>query len=784
MALELLAVWGVAQAAGFLFKPVLEDFAKDVVKDKAKDYVKGCFGNVFKSLHKDTLQKALANALKELLQLLQDELLDAGLAEKEVAAWNNDVKEFVRSKGVQTAMRQAFTTSDAAIDAGLLAQAWQEMAGPHPLPNIFDWSRIAKRFSRAVRSLRESDTELRQILQAQAAAESSQAQRQMGALPVDFELESYREALLESHRHLKLELLDTTGASYKVQLNSVFVPQSVRDCQEYVPQYFELPREHKLRLRQSGDLEEDLLRQSEEMIEERRQIYRDQSPRSVWELVNDDRAGNLVILGDPGSGKSTLLKAMALDWAQVDDATERYARPLPLLIELGSYDRWECASGKSFVRYLQDAQTTHRLDQFQLDRVLQRRGGAVLLLDGLDEIFDRNRRKDALNSIHEFSNKYRDTRIIVTSRVIGYEQRQLSDAGFSHFMLQDLDEAQIADFLDRWYATFVPDARERKAKQERIADSIKESRAIRELADNPLLLTMMSFLNLHQVLPRDRVKLYERMTEVLLHQWDFERLGIKGVVEYPEKAEMLRRLAHLMQNAPAGLKGNIIAGDELKKIFRKYLQDELGLPNAYDATNKLLEQLRERNFILCHLGADKYAFVHRTFLEYFCAAALVRQALKEDSSLEFLKTEVFGKRWPDESWHEVLRLIAGMDEQVPVEYVAATIDYLLEQESEDESFHNIFLAADCCREVRNPRMLGNVWLRVGLALENLLNYRFLSHTFSSDPEHNRQVNIDARILAALVDQQFIDDPINWLKDCARNHNSFRAFAKSVMLKRS
>lgn len=594
----------------------------------------------------------------------------------------------------------------------------------------------------------------------------------MGALRVDFELESYREALLESHRHLKLELLDTTGASYKVQLNSVFVPQSVRDCQEYVPQYFDLPREHKLRLRQSGDLEEDLLRQTEEMIEERRQIYRDQSPRSVWELVNDDRAGNLVILGDPGSGKSTLLKAMALDWAQVADATERYARPLPLLIELGSYDRWECASGKSFVRYLQDAQTTHRLAQDQLDQVLRRRDGAVLLLDGLDEIFDRNRRKDALNSIHEFSNRYRDTRIIVTSRVIGYEQRQLSDAGFSHFMLQDLDEAQIADFLERWYATFVLDARERKAKQERIANSIRESRAIRELADNPLLLTMMSFLNLHQVLPRDRVKLYERMTEVLLHQWDFERLAIKGVVEYPEKAEMLRRLAHLMQNAPAGLKGNIIAGDELKKIFRKYLQDELGLPNAYEATNKLVEQLRERNFILCHLGADKYAFVHRTFLEYFCAAALVRQALKEDSSLEFLKTEVFGKRWPDESWHEVLRLIAGMDEQVPVKHVAAIIDYLLVQTSADFTFHNVFLAADCCREVRTPKALGESLNKTATALQELLQFDFPHSYKLSQLEYEQRYLVRAKVVSYLANALFLGDTRMWLRDRATHDNDW------------
>ena len=43
----------------------------------------------------------------------------------------------------------------------------------------------------------------------------------------------------------------------------------------------------------------------------------------------------------------------------------------------------------------------------------------------------------------------------------------------------------------------------------------------------------------------------------------------------------------------------------------------------------MIGQLRERNFILCYVGVDNYAFVHRTFLEYFCASEFVRQFEKE-----------------------------------------------------------------------------------------------------------------------------------------------------------
>jgi predicted NACHT family NTPase len=72
--------------------------------------------------------------------------------------------------------------------------------------------------------------------------------------------------------------------------------------------------------------------------------------------------------------------------------------------------------------------------------------------------------------------------------------------------------------------------------------------------------------------------------------------------------------------------------------------------------------LRKRNFILCflgydYLGNDYYGFVHRTFLEYFCAWEFVNRFGKHTLTEEQLKTEVYEEHWQDESWHEVLRLI-------------------------------------------------------------------------------------------------------------------------------
>ena len=75
----------------------------------------------------------------------------------------------------------------------------------------------------------------------------------------------------------------------------------------------------------------------------------------------------------------------------------------------------------------------------------------------------------------------------------------------------------------------------------------------------------------------------------------------------------------------------------------------------------MIQQFRERNFILSLYGANLYGFVHRAFLEYFCASAFVWKFEKtKELTIEQLKTDVYGKHWEDQSWHEVLRLICGM----------------------------------------------------------------------------------------------------------------------------
>ncbi len=74
-------------------------------------------------------------------------------------------------------------------------------------------------------------------------------------------------------------------------------------------------------------------------------------------------------------------------------------------------------------------------------------------------------------------------------------------------------------------------------------------------------------------------------------------------------------------------------------------------------------------------------------------------------SLEVLKDDIYGKHWNDETWQEVLRLIAGM---IPASFAGDLVESLLLVDGEAEKFRNLFLAYDCLKEVRDRSLLADV----------------------------------------------------------------------------
>jgi predicted NACHT family NTPase len=406
-------------------------------------------------------------------------------------------------------------------------------------------------------------------------------------------------------------------------------------------------------------------------------------------------------------------------------------KPIPLLIELRTYirnrDSHQC---KDFLEFFhQSSGAICHLNQHQLhDRL--KAGKAFMMFDGLDEVFDPGKREDLITDIIRFTNDYPQVRVVVTSRPIGYKPQRLRDANFRSFMLQDLDAKQIGEFINRWHDLTFNNEVDKQKKCDRLQTAIASSAAILELAGNPLLLTMMAILNRNQELPRDRPELYNQASRLLLYQWDFERELVEDekldpkTIDYKDKQAILRQVAYQMQANEKGLAGNLISADNLEKILTDYLKS-IEFSDARDKARRMINQLRTRNFILCFLGADYYAFVHRTFLEYFCAWKFVWQ-FKETQMLtiEALKVEVFGQHWQDESWHEVLCLISGM---IDAKFTGEILDYLMAQNGEEKKFINLFLAAKCLSEVRNRTAIAKNATELLNRIKGLIKYDLNYH---------------------------------------------------------
>ncbi len=779
--IDWLLVWGVTEGVGILVKPILKELATDTVKDVTKDFFKDALKNVLRLPEKDVQKEAYGKALKEFLELIQAELEGAGYQEVVIRQYIPALKKFVSNQEVATALGMAFDVECKAIDTSLLIKSWAEL-NPPLLPEDFDWDFLSKSYIRKVKGIVQNSEKLRPIFAVQLQEQIADGVQELKGIAPEFDLGRYAEGLKERYGNLKLESLNTDGCAYNaLKLWRMFVPQQVRECQEFMPQVYELPKDRSRLLQEAGQLDVLAIREGE--LEGYRQRYREQQIQPIFEVVGDPQSGGTqgtakyaVILGDPGSGKSTLLQYIALIWAE-QPVRDLPLQPLPLLLELRTYARDKQAGKcRDIVSFIHEGNITCRLNQQELHAKLKK-GDAIALFDGIDEVFDPELREEVVTDIHRFTNDYPLVRVVATSRWLGYKAQQLRDAEFQHFMLQDLDDEQIEDFLQRWHDLTFTEGLEKEQKRERLQKAIRESRSIHELAGNPLLLTMMAILNRNQELPRDRPELYNQASRVLLHQWDVERALVEDsridpkIIDYRDKQAILRKVAHYMQSSAKGLAGNLISGEQLEGILIDYLRT-IDIEKPREIARVMINQLRTRNFILCDLGANSYGFVHRTFLEYFCAWEFVWQFEKDKTlTLEQLIQDVFGSHWQDESWHEVLRLICGMIEP---KFVAEIIDFLLEQKVDKSAFlengrlkkeglSNLLLAADCFVEVRNKNLIATTSSKLLKILQNEAEEE-TPYTFKSE-----LATILINNIASIW--QDSSDMLPWLKKCLNFESS-------------
>jgi HEAT repeat protein len=754
--------------------------ATEVGGGAVKEYLKGFFKGKIEAIVDKNLQlelkAAMEKAIGEFMKLFVEELRHADVPDDDIDRYYvNRIESLITDKETIALLGRAFDPGFKGFDDVQIAQIreiWTVYFKYRLMfPAKFDWQLLLDDYETKVTVIRRADEKLRKILDSEALgsiddgiktlipinqktadiAEKIYEHLQSNApIPIGFDLDGYRKSLQESYGDLKLGRLGNNN-EHNIQLGKIFIEQNVREA---------LPPDP------SPDPNSD-------ESERNRRQYLEKSAEPVLTVLRDENCQRAVLLGDPGSGKSSLLQYLALDWAE--GKTERF----PLLIELREYAHARsdaCSDVQNFLDFLVRGDAADcNFDRHPLHEYLLHQPSLVMF-DGLDEIFDSQLRESTIDRIAKFAKQYPNAKIVVTSRVVGYVPDRLRGVEFKHFTLQELDESQIQEFIDTWYKLAQGEKPKQEQLKQRLKDAIDRSPPIRILADNPLLLTLMAMLNQQGDLPTRRVDLYNGALQLLLHNWD---ITVKKLEEDPsleaievwEKQEMLGKIAYEMQ-FKEGMAGNLLDSQRLKQILTGYLKEH-DFPEYQKTAKRLIEQLRTRSFILCAYGADAYGFVHRTFLEYFCAKDFVLRLKQEQYSREQLRDDVFARYWQDETWHEVLKLICGLLEPEQAGYLVEFLmdrevdraDYLYlnfvfrdEKCADKEAFQHLQLAIECWAEVKSPESS---------------TAKNLKKKLKGEIESQSKISLShpaAKLLLDLIGKYYHKEPetLTWLKDIALN----------------
>lgn len=305
-----------------------------------------------------------------------------------------------------------------------------------------------------------------------------------------------------------------------------------------------------------------------------------------------------VVLGGPGIGKSTLLKRLALDYSADGFLT--------LLVRLPQVVALVTREGCRF----EDSLLQVALSASGIRAPLASLEGAVVLCDALDEC--GNQQPLVTAALHAFSVAHPRTRIVVTSRPIGYRAGEL--AGWRHYELQPLSDTAAEQAVLRVLEA-IPFADEAmRSRAVAVAKDQLRTQTIKGAASrSPLMITLLAALSAKGVDPGSgKASLYRQLFR-LLEDHPPPRLAEKPPCE-PERGRFLEMLGWCLLSH-----GNEAAEQTLSQCVR-WWSEETGQSSLasevkvsacleYWECLGVVERVRT-------LTQEAITFVHKTFGEY------------------------------------------------------------------------------------------------------------------------------------------------------------------------
>ncbi|MDD2775296.1 MAG: SUMF1/EgtB/PvdO family nonheme iron enzyme [Gallionella sp.] len=359
----------------------------------------------------------------------------------------------------------------------------------------------------------------------------------------------------------------------------------------------------------------------------------------------------LTLLGNAGGGKSTFGASVLLNLAQAwqghDDKLKalgehwEFGKLLPIRVILRrfaeQYGEGQPTAGDIWTFIEQDLKSSGygmSSDTLKYIQQIVLKRGALILFDGLDECGDSQRRARVEKAVQEFiQHNQQKCRFLLTARPYAFPKGAAPEQGI--YMLADFNDAQIEQFIRAWYAALVKRGWSSPGDAERkMVDllAVRQRHDLKELAKNPLLLTLMVIVNANQKIPDDRVDLYDESVELLLLRWNRQIGADKALLDELSMPDLklsalrgvLEKLAFTIHEENVGREAVADVGED--KLVRAFCPL---LGNSKDKASIVVEYIEKRAGLLVGQGEKdgerQFAFPHRTFQEFLAACYLSKQ---------------------------------------------------------------------------------------------------------------------------------------------------------------
>ncbi len=338
-----------------------------------------------------------------------------------------------------------------------------------------------------------------------------------------------------------------------------------------------------------------------------------------WALADFPR---LFLTGPAGSGKTALLQWLAVDGAKAsfDGLLAAHNELLPIYLpgsRLGEAPAEEPRSAVDFILQYARPSLRQSITPDALDRRCLE-GGAILLLDGLDE-FGQKQLPRIRQWLTQLAERYSSCRFVVAARPGAIDPAFLTDLGFTAATLNPLDDMGITDLVSRWFATVGPAVPERSDLRspvqlsQEVVRLIRSRPQLRELASSPLMCTLICGVYLDRgPEPLQESEIYAAFVEMMLERRDVERgLG---------RDRLPRSLASIFLEELAGfmlLNGRTELPVDV--VLNRIEDTRSTLTAEAPRAEAVLSALLVESGVLVMPERGRIRFLHLTFLEYLAA---------------------------------------------------------------------------------------------------------------------------------------------------------------------